>query len=245
MAVEREERLTTQPLVVKPAYRPAGLFRASAAVAWKDLRAELRSKETVSAMFVFARLAIMIFSFALEFDRTGRQASAAGVLWVTLIFAGTLGLGRSLNREKDQGCLDGLLLAPVDRSALYFGKLAGNFIFMMVVAIVLLPLITVLFDVSMFKPLVGVVLLMGILGYAGVGTLISSMSVYARGREVLLPILLLPIALSILIPAVRATRGLLEGVTFDELRVWFNLLAGTNVIYIALAYMLFDFVVEE
>src|SRR5690606_23185621 len=136
---------------------------------------ELRSKETVSAMFVFALLAIMIFSFALEFDRTGRQASAAGVLWVTLIFAGTLGLGRSLNREKDQGCLDGLLLAPVDRSALYFGKLAGNFIFMMVVAIVLLPLITVLFDVSMFKPLVGVVLLMGILGYAGMGTLISSM----------------------------------------------------------------------
>src|SRR5690606_26557934 len=129
--------------------------------------------------------------------------------------------------------------------SLYFGKLAVNFIFMTVVAIVLLPLITVLFDVSMFKPLVGVVLLMGILGYAGVGTLISSMSVYARGREVLLPILLLPIALSILIPAVRATRGLLEGVTFDELRVWFNLLAGTNVIYIALAYMLFDFVVEE
>src|SRR5690606_41427917 len=90
-------------------------------------------------------------------------------------------------------------------------------IFMMVVAIVLLPLITVLFDVSMFKPLVGVVLLMGILGYAGVGTLISSMSVYARGREVLLPILLLPIALSILIPAVRATRGLLAGGTFAAL----------------------------
>lgn len=245
MALEHEERLTTPPLVARPAFRPAGLIRASASVAWKDLRSELRSKETISAMFVFALLAIMLFSFALEFDRSGRQASAAGVLWVTLIFAGTLGLGRSLNREKDQGCLDGLLLTPVDRSALYFGKLAGNFVFMMVVAVVLLPLIAVLFDVSTFKPLVLLVLVMGILGYAGVGTLISSMSVYARGREVLLPILLLPIALSILIPAVRATRGLLEGVALADLQVWFNLLLGTNVIYIALAYMLFDFVVEE
>lgn len=243
MAVESE--MKGQVLVVQPGHRPAGLFKASLAVAWKDLRAELRSKETISAMLVFAMLAIMIFSFALEFDRTGRQASSAGVLWVTLIFAGTLGLGRSLNREKDQGCLDGLLLTPVDRSALYFGKLIGNFIFMMVVALVLLPLITVLFDVSLFDPMVVVVLVLGILGYAGVGTLISSMAVYARGREVMLPILLLPIALSILIPAVRATRGLLEGAPLADLTIWFNMLIGVNVIYITLAYMLFDFIVEE
>jgi heme exporter protein B len=234
------------PVKRAAARRPTtGLFKAAAAIAWKDLRVELRSKETVSAMFVFALLAIMIFSFALEFDRSGRQASAAGVLWVTLIFAGTLGLGRSLGREKDQGCLDGLLLTPVDRSALYFGKLAGNFIFMLVVAIILVPLIVVLFDTPFTRPLIAVALLLGVLGYAGVGTLISSMSVYARGREVLLPILLLPIALSILIPAVRATRGLLEGAPLNELTVWFNMLIAANVIYITLAYMLFDFVVEE
>lgn len=243
--------MDSQPRSLEPQPAPPltrrriGLFRAAAAIAWKDLRVELRSKETLSGMFVFALLAILIFSFALEFDRTGRSASAAGVLWVTLIFAGTLGLGRSLGREKDQGCLDGLLLAPVDRSALYFGKLAGNFVFMLIVGVVLLPFLTVLFDTSFFKPLIGAVLLLGILGYAGVGTLISSMSVYTRGREVLLPILLLPIALSILIPAVRATRGLLEGIPPAELTVWFNLLIATNVIYITLAYMLFDFVVEE
>jgi len=227
------------------ATRPVGLFRAAAAIAWKDLRTELRSKETISAMFVFALLAILIFSFALEFSRSGRQASAAGVLWVTLIFAGTLGLGHSLGREKDQGCLDGLLLTPVDRSALYFGKLASNFVFMIVVAAVLLPPLTILFDTSFFKLPIALALVLGILGYAGVGTLISSMSAYTRGREVLLPILLLPIALSILIPAVRATRGLLEGVPLGELTTWFNLLLATNAIYITLAYMLFDFVVEE
>ena len=104
---------------------------------------------------------------------------------------------------------------------------------------------TILFDVSFFRPLVPLVVLMGIVGYAGVGTLIASMSIYARGGEVMLPILLLPIALSILIPAVRATRGLLEMVPFAELSTWFNLLLGTNVIYIVLAYMLFGFVVEE
>lgn len=244
MTVQEERRLDFGVDVPRAA-RPTGLLRAAAAVAGKDLRAELRSKETVSAMLVFAMLAIMIFSFALEFDRSGRQASAAGVLWVTLIFAGTLGLGRSLSREKDQGCLDGLLLTPVDRSALYFGKLVGNFIFMSVVALTLLPLLTVLFDVSFFRPLVPVVLLLGVLGYAGVGTLISSMAVYTRGREVLLPILLLPIALSILIPAVRATRGLLEGAPLADLTVWLNMLLGTNVIYITLAYVLFDFIVEE
>lgn len=221
------------------------LLKAIGAIAWKDLQAELRSKEIISAMFVFALLAIMIFSFALELDRTGREAAAAGVLWVTLVFAGTLGLGRSLGREKDQGCLDGLLLAPVDRAALYFGKLVGNFIFMLLIAAVLLPLMSVLFDTPFLRPLVGVVLLLGVLGYAGVGTLISSMSVYTRGREVLLPILLLPIALSILIPAVQATRGLLEGVPPRELVTWFNMLAAMNVIYITLAYMLFDYIVEE
>jgi heme exporter protein B len=166
-------------------------------------------------------------------------------LWVTLIFAGTLGLGRSLGREKDEGCLDGLLLAPVDRSALYFGKLVGNFVFMAIVAIILLPLLAVLFDVSFFRlPMAGV-LFLGVLGYAGVGTLIASMSIYSRGREVLLPILLLPIALSILIPAVRATRGLVEGAAFVDVAAWFNMLIVMNIIYITLAYLLFEYVVEE
>jgi heme exporter protein B len=116
---------------------------------------------------------------------------------------------------------------------------------MLIVGLVLLPLLTILFDVSFFQPLIVAALLLGILGYAGVGTLIASMSVYTRGREVMLPILLLPIALSILIPAVRATRGLLEGAPLGELSAWFNMLIGTNVIYITLGYMLFDYVVEE
>jgi len=233
---------TTRP---HAALRPVSLWRATLAILWKDLRAEARSKEVVTAMFIFSLLSVITFNFALELDRAARENATAGALWVTIIFAGTLGLGRSLNREKDQGCLDGLLMAPVDRSAFYFGKMIGNFIFMGVVAAVMVPLFSVLFSISLFVPLIPAVLALGILGYSGVGTLISSLAVHSRGREVMLPILLLPIALSILIPAVRATRGLLEGREWVDLAVWFQLLIATNVIYIALAYMLFDYVVEE
>jgi hypothetical protein len=102
-----------------------------AAVVWKDLAAELRSRELLSAMLVFALLVILIFNFALELEPGTRSAVTAGVLWVTFVFAGTLGLNRSLAVEKDRGCLDGLLLAPVDRSAIYFGKMLSNLVFML------------------------------------------------------------------------------------------------------------------
>jgi heme exporter protein B len=233
------------PASSQPAARPTGFWGAVVAIVWKDLQAEAHSKELLGAMLVFSLLSILTFNFALELDRAARASSAAGVLWVTLIFAGSLGLGRALSREKDQGCLDGLLLAPVDRSAIYFGKMLGNFIFMGLIALVLVPLFGVLFNVWLLRPLILAALGLGMLGYAGVGTLISSMAVYTRGREVMLPILLLPIALSILIPAVRATRGLLEGRAWADLAVWFQLLGVADAVYIALAYMLFDYVVEE
>jgi heme exporter protein B len=229
----------------QPSARQTGFWGAVAAIVWKDLQAEARSKELLGAMLIFSLLSILTFNFALELDRAARASSAAGVLWVTLIFAGSLGLGRALAREKDQGCLDGLLLAPVDRSAIYFGKMLGNFIFMGLISLVLVPLFGVLFNIWLLRPLILAALVLGTLGYAGVGTLISSMAVYTRGREVMLPILLLPIALSILIPAVRATRGLLEGRAWVDLAVWFQLLGVADAVYIALAYMLFDYVVEE
>src|SRR3989337_2264300 len=111
----------------------ASYLRAVGAVIWKDLTAELRSRELLGAMLVFGLLVILIFNFALELDVRARQSVTAGVLWVTFAFAGTLGLNRAMAVEKDRGCLDGLLLAPVDRSAIYFGKTVGNLIFMLMV----------------------------------------------------------------------------------------------------------------
>src|SRR5512135_3615171 len=121
-------------------------IRALTAIVWKDLAAELRSRELLSAMLVFALLVILIFNFSLELDAQARASVTAGVLWVTFAFAGTLGLSRSMAMEKDRGCLDGLLLAPVDRSAIYFGKAIGNLVFMLVVEAIVLPVYTILYN---------------------------------------------------------------------------------------------------
>ena len=130
----------------------ASFLRALMAIIWKDLAAELRSRELLSSMLVFALLVILIFNFSMELDAEARSTVTAGVLWVTFAFAGTLGLNRSMAMEKDRGCLDGLLLAPVDRSAIYFGKAIGNLIFMLIVEVIVLPVYSVLYNVNLFIP---------------------------------------------------------------------------------------------
>ncbi len=220
-------------------------LRAIAAIAWKDLAAELRSRELLSAMLVFALLVILIFNFALELDVKARATVTSGVLWVTFAFAGTLGLNRSMAVEKDRGCLDGLLLAPVDRSAIYFGKMISNLAFMLIVEAVVLPLYSVLYNTNLFNPgLVGVILL-GSIGYVAVGTLLSAMAVQTRTRDVLLPILLFPVVIPVLVAAVKASSGFLQGLDISEISTWINILAVYDVVFIAVAFMTFDYVVEE
>ena len=143
------------------------------AIVVKDVAAELHTREMVSAMLVFSVLSLLIFSFALDLRGTIAQAAGPGVLWATIAFAGTLGLSRSMAREQQSGCIDGLLLAPVDRSAIFFGKAFGNLIFMAIVEVVLLPLFSALFDVPLLLPGVLLVVALGTLGYAAVGTWLS------------------------------------------------------------------------
>ncbi len=219
--------------------------RAVGAVLWKDLAAELRSKELISSMLVFALLVILIFNFALALDRTARENVAAGVLWVITAFTGTLGLNRSLAQEKDRGSLDGLLLAPIDRSALYFGKMLGNILFIGAIQVILLPVFTVLFNVNMLQPLLLLIVLLGTIGYSAVGTLLASLAVHSRSRDVMLPILLFPVALPVLVAAVTATGNVLIAASWDEISPWINLLLVYDVIFIAVAFMLFEYVVEE
>jgi heme exporter protein B len=227
-----------------PTTHPSFL-RSIGAIVWKDLAAEMRSRELLSAMLVFALLVILIFNYALELDVKARSTITAGVLWVTFAFAGTLGLNRSMATEKDRGCMDGLLLAPVDRSAIYFGKAIGNLIFMFVVEIIVLPLYSVLYNVNLFHPGLLAVILLGSLGYVAVGTLLASMTVQTRTRDVLLPILLFPLAIPVLIAAVKASGGFLQAAEMSEIWPWLNLLIAYDVIFIAVAFMVFDYVVEE
>jgi heme exporter protein B len=226
--------------------RPLGTFlRALRAIIWKDLAAELRSRELLSAMLVFALLVILIFNFALELDARARATVTAGVLWVTFAFAGTLGLNRSMATEKDRGCLDGLLLAPVDRSAIYFGKAIGNLVFMFIVEAIVLPVYSVLYNTNLFQPGLLLVILLGSIGYVAVGTLLSTMAVQTRTRDVLLPILLFPLVVPVMIAAVKASTGFLEGMAFADIRPWLNLLLVYDIIFTAVAFMVFDYVVEE
>jgi heme exporter protein B len=216
-----------------------------AAVVWKDLAAELRSRELLSAMLVFALLVIVIFNFALDLEPRLRLPVTPGVLWVTFAFAGTLGLNRSMAIEKDRGCLDGLLLAPVDRSAIYFGKAIGNLIFMLLVEIIVLPVYSLLYNINLFNPGLLLVTLLGSIGYVVVGTLLATMAVQARTRDILLPILLFPVVLPVILGAVKGSAGFLNGLEMVEIWPWINLLIAYNVIFLAIAFMVFDFVVEE
>jgi heme exporter protein B len=220
-------------------------LRTVYAIVWKDLAVELRSRELLSAMLVFALLVILIFNFALELDAQARASVTGGVLWVTFAFAGTLGLSRSMAMEKDRGCLDGLLLAPVDRSAIFFGKAIGNLISMLVVEVIVLPVYSVLYNVNLFQPGLLLVILLGSIGYVAVGTLLSSMAIQTRTRDVLLPILLFPLIIPVMIAAVKASTGFLQGIALADISPWINMLIVYDVIFVAVAFMVFDFIVEE
>jgi heme exporter protein B len=220
-------------------------LRQVAAIIHKDITAELRTKEMFSSMFVFALLVVVVFNFSFELRVADAVTVAPGVLWVAVTFAGMLGLNRSFVLEKDQGCLDGLLLAPMDRSAVYYGKMLSNFLFITVVEAIILPVLSVLFNVNLLQVWILVVVLLGTLGFSGVGTLFSAMAVHTRAREVLLPILLFPVVVPALIAAVKLTAGFLDGQVLADMANWMRLLVTFDIILIAVSYMTFDYVVEE
>lgn len=220
-------------------------WQAALSITRKDLRAELRSRELVNTMGLFALLSILIFSFALELDRLARQEAISGVLWVTVVFASILGLNRSLAMEREQGNLDALLMAPISRGAIFAGKLLGNFVFTFIVGLVLLPLMTVLYNLPLLQPWIIVVLLLGIAGFATVGTLLATMTVQTRARESLLPIVMLPVTLPVLLASVRASTAILNNAPPADWIAWPQLLIVIDVVYVTLCFLLFEYVIES
>jgi heme exporter protein B len=221
-------------------------LKATFAIIHKDLAAEFRSRELLTAMLTFSVLVILIFNFALDLNIDVRQKVTAGVLWTTFAFAGTLGLNRSMAVEKDRGCMDGLLLAPVDRSAIFFGKAISNLAFMLIVEAIVLPLYAFFYnETRIFQWEFIAVLLLGSIGYISVGTLLSAMSVQTRTREILLPILLFPIAIPVLIASVLASGAIINDAGLSKITTPLNLLIVYDVIFIAVSFMFFDAIVEE
>lgn len=216
-----------------------------ASIIRKDFQAELRSRELVGSMGLFALLSVMVFSFALELDRNARIESISGVLWVTVVFASILGLNRSMAMERDQGNLDALLIAPINRAAIFVGKLVGNFVFTLVIGLLLLPLMTILYNVSLFNVWLIVVLVLGTLGFTTLGTLLAAMTVQTRAREALLPIVMMPVALPLLLTAVQASTGILNASPQNDWVLWAQILVVLDVIYLTICFLLFEYVVEE
>lgn len=221
-----------------------GFWRKVMAVLWKDVRAEIRTKDIFSAMFVFALLSVVIFQFAFDLRIDNVRQVVPGVLWVSITFAGVLGLNRSFVLEKDKGSLEGLLLTPVDRGAIYLGKMLANLVFIVVVEVFIIPLSSVFFNVPLWLPEILLVVVLGTIGFAAVGTVFSAMSVNTRAREVLLPILLLPVIVPVLIAGVRVTGGILDGESLSDLSNWLQLLIAFDVLYLAASFLTFDVVVE-
>jgi heme exporter protein B len=211
----------------------------------KDLQVEWRGRQGLPVMLVFALLVVFLFNFALQLTPGLQAGLAAGLLCVSLAFASTLGLNRSVSLERENNALDGLLLAPVDRSAIFFGKAFSNLTFTMLVALLLLPVFSLFYQQNMLDLRLVLVVLLGQGAYTSLGTLLAALSIQTRTRDVLLPVLLYPLALPVLIAAVEASRGILAGQPLAELQSWITLLIACNILFLAAGLMLFDTILEE
>jgi heme exporter protein B len=217
------------------------------AILHKDLLLELRSKEIITSMLVFSLIVIAVFNFIFDPGSDQIRTTAPGILWIAIIFASNLGLSRSFAREHENAFMQGLLLCPVDRSLIYIAKVIGNVIFISIVQIISLPIMVVLFDLHIgaaFFPLL-LILFLGTMGFAGIGTIFSTISANTKSREVMLPILLFPVAIPIILAATKSTSYLLNGRDFTEIWSWVRILIGFDIVFLVICFILYEYVLEE
>lgn len=225
----------------------SGFLRQLRALVWKEALVELRSRESVLAGAVFALLVLVVFNFAFDLRVENVAGVAPGVLWVAITFAGVLSLGRAFARERDRHTLDGLLLAPMDRSALYLAKLVASVGSMLVVEAVALPAFLALFNLRVDLPALLLVLTLGTLGFGAVGTLFAAISAHTRAREVMLPLLLFPIQVPVVLATVKSTGAAIRGAGLEvgDDANWLGLLVAFDLLFLGLSVVLFDYAIGE
>jgi heme exporter protein B len=213
------------------------------AILWKDIRCELRSKQTWMSMGLFALLVLVIFNFAFDLRVDNKAAIAPGALWVAFVFASLLGLGRTIASEQENGSMDRLMLCPVDRKAIFLAKLLGNLVFIAVVEVIALPAFAALFNVPLFTGELLPIVVLGTLGIATIGTLFSAIAAATRARELLLPLLVFPLIVPVVIGAVRATGALMVPSINEP--PWLGLMLAFDVIFLSISLLMFEYVIEE
>ena len=213
---------------------------------WKDIVLEIRRRESVMSMFFFGVSLLFLFYFAFEIHSDEVSRMAPGLLWLAFMFTGTLVLTHLFQADRDGGCLEALLLAPMDRGAYYLAKVLFNVALMVLLELVVLPLFAVLFNLDYWHLLPALMLyvFLGTVGFCVVGVLFAAVTLKARARELLLPLLLFPLMIPVLLATVRTMEIILRSGTLQELLPWLRLLIGFDVIFLVLGFLLFEYVVD-
>jgi heme exporter protein B len=225
-----------------------GLVRHAARVAWKDLRIELRSREIVYTMAFFGALLVVIFAFAFPRDPRAVRGAVPGMLWVAIAFTGTIGLGRGFDRERENDTMRALLLAPVPRLAVFLGKAASTAALILAVAAVCTPLLALFLDVPLFDhalPLV-IVIVLGAVGIAVVGSVFAATLLKVRSRDVLLPVILYPLLVPLFVAGTSCTAALVAEIpNFDAAWYWIHFLGIYDAVFLVLSLWIFESLVIE
>jgi heme exporter protein B len=224
----------------------AGFGTAVWSLVWKDLRIEQHTRQTLSIMVMFSLVTVVMFNFALSTELDAAREVSTGLLWATIILAGTLGLNRSLALERENQTIDAILIAPIDYRAVYLAKVISVSLFTLLLEVVLVFVFTIFFNKPFWQPAVLLVLLLGTIGYVAAGVLITSMTIQTRSREVLLPILLLPLVLPLILPAAIATAEIVSlQPEPDRIRSSLSLLLAYDLAILAVGFLSYRFVVES
>lgn len=212
----------------------------------KDLLLELRRRESLLTMFFFGTLLLFVFHFSFDPapDRIAEMAPA--LLWLAFLFTGTLGLAQLFEGERGNHCLDALLLSPMDRGAFFVAKTCFNLILMVLVEIVVIPLFWILFNLSSWElvPKLFLVTFLGTLGFCIVGTLLAAVTLKARARELLLPLILFPLMVPVILATIRCMEAILRNGELGDALPWLRLLVGFDVIFLTVGVLIFDWVIE-
>lgn len=220
-------------------------WRKVIAITGKDVVSEMRTKDTVPSVLVFALLVMVIFNFAFGARQEMMALIAPGVLWATFAFAGVLSLNRSFVLEKEDGCLEGLMVCPVSREVIYVGKMLGSLLFMLIIEAIALPIFAFLFNLAVLSLQIVVITVLTTIGFVAVGTLFSALAVNTKARELVLPILFFPIVAPIIISAVRASGLALSGEPWSGLFPWLQIIGAFDAIFLVVSFLVFAFVIEQ
>lgn len=222
------------------------MLRQTILMLGKDLRLEIRRRDSVMTMFCFGTLLLFVFQFSFDLDPEKAVTVAPALLWLAFLFTGTLGLAQMFQAERDNRCIEALLLSPLDRGAFYLAKTAFNLLLMLAIELVVMPLFWLLFNLRQWDllPQLFLVTMLGTLGFCALGTLMSALTLRARARELLLPLVLFPLMIPVILASIRCMEIVIQSGAIADAAHWLKLLLGFDVIFITLGILIFDWVIE-